>query len=390
MRFFLLIFFGLYFANVSAQVEISRSALSRKAEAVLASDVLAKAKKALQQKPITVTEYVSSRSAGGIHDFFSEGDYWWPDPDNPDGPYIRKDGMTNPDNFVAHRLAMIRFSRIVGSLASAWKISHDSVYLKKAMAHCKAWFINPATKMNPNLLYAQAIKGIVTGRGIGIIDAIQLMEVAQGLFIMQDDPAMDKKALGAIKNWFTAYLQWVTTHKYGIDEMNAENNHGTCWVMQVACFAHFTGNKKLMDFCKDRYEKVLLPDQMAADGSFPKEMARTKPYGYALFNLDAMATICQILSTPEEDLWSYQTEDGRSMKKGIEFMYPYIKDKSKWPLKPDVMYWDEWPVAQPSLLFGAERFRRRQWFDTWKSLKHFPEVEEVIRNLPVRNPLIWL
>jgi len=146
----------------------------------------------------------------------------------------------------------------------------------------------------------------------------------------------------------------------------------------------------LMNFCRDRYKKVLLPEQMAKDGSFPKEMARTKPYGYALFNLDAMTTICQILSTAEDDLYNYQTPDGKSIKKGIEFMFPYMKDKTKWPLPPDVMYWDQWPVAQPALLFGAARFGNNNWFNLWSRLDHFPEVEEVIRNLPVRNPLIWL
>jgi len=272
----------------------------------------------------------------------------------------------------------------------AWRITHKSVYLRQAMEHCKAWFVDTATRMHPDLLYAQAIKGRVTGRGIGIIDAIQLMEVAQGLFVMQDAPEMDQAALHEIKNWFSDYLEWVTTHSYGLDEMNAANNHGTCWVMQVACFARFTGNKKLMEFCRDRYRQVLLPEQMAKDGSFPKEMARTKPYGYALFNLDAMATICQILSTEKDDLWHYETPDGRSIKKGIEFMFPYIQDKSKWPLSPDVMYWDQWPVAQPSLLFGGVRFENMNWFKLWSHLDHFPEVEEVIRNLPVRNPVIWL
>lgn len=376
--------------TVNAQNKADSSAVFNRAQKVLRKNLLKAASEALAEAPITVTATSSPRSAGGKHDFFSEGDYWWPDPKNPDSPYIQKDGMTNPDNFVAHRRAMIRFSRIVGTLASAWRITHDEIYLKKAMEHCKAWFVDTATLMNPNLLYAQAIKGRATGRGIGIIDAIQLMEVAQGLYIMQDAPGMDQQALQKIKDWFTDYLKWVTTHKYGLDEMNAANNHGTCWVMQVACFARFTGDKKLMNFCRNRYKMLLLPDQMARDGRFPREMTRTKPYGYSLFNLDAMATICQILSTSKDDLWHYQTKDGRSIKKGIEFMFPYIEDKEKWPLKPDVMYWKQWPVAQPSLIFGAVHFGNKQWLDAWGRLAHFPKVEEVIRNLPVRNPLIWL
>jgi hypothetical protein len=160
--------------------------------------------------------------------------------------------------------------------------------------------------------------------------------------------------------------------------------------MQVACFAKFTGNQKLMDFCSDRYKNVLLPNQMAADGSFPRELKRTKPFGYSLFNLDAMTTLCQILSTKENDLWNYQTADGRSIKKGIEFLYPYIADKNKWPFQKDVMYWENWPVAQPALVFGAAAYKNKSWLNTWKALDHAPTVEEVIRNLPVRHPLIWL
>lgn len=334
--------------------------------------------------------FVCKRSAGGIHDFYSEGDYWWPNPNEPEGPYIQKDGMTNPDNFVDHRKAMIRLSRIVGSLASAYKITGDEKYVKQAFVHLKAWFVDSATRMNPSLLYSQAIKGRATGRGIGIIDTIQLMEVAQGIIEMQNAKCIDKQLLEAIISWFSDYLKWLTTHQYGKDEMNAKNNHGTCWIMQVASFAKLTNNTEILDFCRTRYKEVLLPDQMAADGSFPQELRRTKPYGYSLFNLDAMTMICLILSDEKNDLWNYKTSDGRSIRKGIEFLYPYIVDKSKWPFNHDVMYWDEWPVAQPFLVFAANHFNEKQWFTSWSSLNHFPEVEEVFRNLPVRNPIIWI
>ncbi|WP_256011939.1 alginate lyase family protein [Desertivirga xinjiangensis] len=355
---------------------------------VLQSVIMREATWALMQQPITVTAETSGRSAGGKHDFFSEGDYWWSDPKNPSGPYIQKDGMTNPDNFVAHRQAMIRFSRIVGALASAYKLTGDKKYADHALVHLKAWFVDPETLMNPNLLYAQAIQGRFTGRGIGIIDTIHLMEVAQGVLVMK--AAFNETDVNAIKNWFSRYLDWLTSHQYGKDEMNAKNNHGTCWVMQVASFAKLTGNQELLDFCVERYKRVLLPDQMAADGSFPLELARTKPYGYSIFNLDAMTIICQILSNKKENLWNYKTSEGKWMHKGIEFLYPYVAEKDKWPFKKDVMYWENWPVAQPFLVMGAAAYGNKKWFHTWKKLDHSPEVEEVLRNLPIRNPLIWL
>ena len=78
------------------------------------------------------------------------------------------------------------------------------------------------------------------------------------------------------------------------------------------------------------------------------------------------------------------------MEKGIQFLFPYVQDKNKWPFGKDVMYWENWPVAHPFLVFGSLASNNRIWFDTWKTLDHNPNVEEVIRNLPVRNPIIWL
>jgi hypothetical protein len=356
---------------------------------LLQKDVIARADLALKEEPQTVTLFVCSRSAGGKHDFYSEGDYWWPDPKNPEGPYVQRDGMSNPDNFIRHRLIMIRFSQIIGSLAAAYKITGDQKYVRKALTHLNAWFVDSATRMNPSLPYAQAIKRKYTGRGTGIIDGIHLMEVAQGIRVMEKARCFDPKQLSAIKGWFTDFLEWLTTHQYGKDEMNALNNHGTCWGMQVASFAKLTNNKALLDFCRKRYEEVFLPNQMAENGSFPLELKRTKPYGYAIFNLDAMTMMCQILSDKDHDLWNYKTPDGKSIRKGIDYLYPFLADKSTWPLTHDVMYWDCWPVAQPSLVFGAVAFQNTEWYNTWKSLDHFPKVEEVIRNLPIRNPVIW-
>src|SRR4029450_5126615 len=128
----------------------------------------------------------------------------------------------------------------------------------------------------------------------------------------------------------------MTTSKNGIDEREARNNHGTCWVMQVAAFADLIDDEKLLEYCRNRFKTVLVPNQIAPDGSFPEEKRRTKPYGYSLFNLDAMATVCQILSTPSDTLWTFTLPDGRGIARAMAYMLPYIKDKKTWPLKPDV------------------------------------------------------
>lgn len=360
------------------------------ASSLLKKQVLEEANWALQQKPITVTAERSALSTGGKHDFFSQADYFWPNPQQPTGPYINRDGETNPNNFVAHRKAMIRFSQAIGALASAYKITGDEKYAKQALVHLKAWFVDPATLMNPNLSFAQAVIGSSTGRSWGIIDTIHLMEVAQGLTVMQDAKAIDKQSLAQIKAWFAAYTLWLNTSKNGIAEKRAKNNHSTCWAMQVAAFAKLCNDQQMMDLLRTSYKTNLLPNQMATDGSFPLELERTKPYGYSIFNLDAMTMLCQILSTPKDNLWQFETADGKSIAKGVNFLYPFIADKNKWTLKPDVMFWDNWPVAQPFLLFAAVNFKQQPWYNTWKNLDLKPQNEEVIRNLPIRHPLIWL
>lgn len=364
--------------------------IEKAAEALLKKQILAEASWAMKQKPVTVTAASSPRSAGGKHDFFSEADYFWPDPANPEGPYINRDGLTNPDNFLAHRKAMVRLSKVIGALASAYKITGDEKYVKQAIIHIKAWFVDPETLMNPNLLFAQAVKGKFTGRNYGIIDTIHLMEVAQGILIMEKAKAFDQQTAKEVEGWFAAYTKWLNTSKPGLQEKLVKNNHATCWAMQVASFAKLCRDNEMLDSLRIRYKTVLLPNQMSTNGSFPLEMERTKPYGYSIFNLDAMTMLCQILSTPQDNLWNFETADGKSIKKGITYLYPFIADKSKWTLKPDVMYWDNWPVAQPFLLFGASAFNEKAWYGTWEKLDHDPQVEEVIRNVPIRHPLIWL
>jgi len=344
----------------------------------------------LSENPITITASTSPRSAGGAHDFFSEGDYWWPDPNNPNGPYIQRDGMSNPDNFVDHRKYLMRLSVQVPALAAAWTLTKNARYAAHAARHLRAWFIDESTRMNPNLQFAQAIHGRFTGRGTGIIDTIHLVEVARAIEVIEKSKSLSAADLKGTKQWFTDYTHWMTTHPYGQQERDAKNNHGTCWVMQVAAFAKLTGNGEQLAYCLNRFKTALVPDQMGNDGSFPLEMKRTKPYSYSLFNLEAMAAICQILSTRDDNLWTFQLPDGRGMRKAMSFMAPYIQNKKTWPAAPDVMYDQEWPMRQNSLLFAGFALEKPEYITLWKTLKADSTVEEVVRNFFIRQPVLWV
>ena len=352
--------------------------------------VLKAANQYLGEQPTTITASRSPRSAGGLHEFHSEADYWWPDPANPGGPYIQRDGMTNPDNFVEHRRHMVRLSVQVPALAAAWKLTKDARYAAHAAKHLRAWFIDEATRMEPHLKYAQSIHGRVSGRGIGIIDTIHLVEVARAMEVLRGSGALTKRDQDGIRRWFAEYLTFMTTHPYGLAERDATNNHGTCWVMQVAAFARLTSDEEKTASCRQRFKTVLVGEHMAPDGSFPREMKRTKPYGYALFNLEALATVAQILSTAADNLWTFETPDGRGLRKALAFMVPYIRDKKTWPLPPDVRYHDQWPMRQNSLLFAGLALDKPDYVELWSTLPADSDVEEVVRNFFVRQPILWV
>ena len=339
--------------------------------------------------PATITSFPTERSPGGLHDFFSQADYFWPDPKNPNGPYVNRDGQSNPDNFNEHRRAMIALSIRMPALTAAWVLTGDARYGQQACAHLRAWFVTPATRMNPNLEYSQGVHGVSTGRSYGIIDTLHLVEVARAASLVgprllgaEDDEA--------VKAWFREYLAWMKTSDKGKTERAALNNHAMCWALQAAEFARLIGDEETRSEVRRQYIEVLLPGQMGEDGSFPKELTRTKPYSYSIFNFDVMTMLCVSLKGTGADLVRFALPDGRGVCKGAAFLFPYLKDKGAWPYRKDVEHFDALPVRSPGLLFAGLGCRRRDYLDLWKRMNPDPTDAEIIRNYPVRQPLLWV
>jgi hypothetical protein len=352
--------------------------------------ILGAAQKFLADEPLTVTSAHSERSGGGLHDYFSEGDYWWPDPKNPGGPYIRRDGFSNPENFDKHRQVLMRLSVLAPTLAAAWLLTKDKKYSSHFVKHLRAWFVDDATKMNPNLEYAQAITGVTKGRGIGVIDTLQLVEVVRAVRVLEAERGISAADADAIRAWFAAYVNWMSTSKNGTDEEHEKNNHGTCWVLQMAEFSQLARRDDLRKLCVEKLKTEIVPNQIAKDGSLPLELARTKPYSYSLFDTDVMSGICQSLSTPDDDLWSFKGPNGVGVGDAVAFMEPYIADKSKWPFAKDVEHFEVMPSRRPSILFAGLALKRPEFVGVWKRMDASSTDEELIRNLPIRQPLLWV
>jgi hypothetical protein len=350
--------------------------------------ILAAAARYVELPPRTITSFPSSRSPGGLHDYFSQADYFWPNPADPDGPYINRDGQSNPYNFNDHRKAMVQLSIQMPALTAAWMLTRNGRYGNHAADHLRAWFIAPATRMNPNLEFSQGVHGVSTGRSYGIIDTLHLVEVARAASALAPE-MLSRPEQAALRAWFREYLTWMSTSEKGIAERKTLNNHAVCWALQAAEFARLIGDHGTRGEIRAQYRDTFVPDQMAVDGSFPKELARTKPYSYSIFNFDTMAMLCQSLLGDGDDLFLFVMPDGRGICKGAAFLYPYLRDKSAWPYAKDVEHFESLPVRSPGLLFTGLACGREGYLELWTRLNPDPTDPEIVRNYPVRQPLLW-
>jgi hypothetical protein len=264
------------------------------------------------------------------HDYYSEAPYWWPNPADPSGPYIRRDGETNPDRFTANRAALNSMCDAVFSLGTAAFFLDDTRYAQRAARVVNTWFINPKTRMNPNLEHAQAIRHVDAGRAAGILDGRVLVRAIQGMEFLAQTGAWDPKDQAAVRRWFQEYLQWLTHSKNGIDERRSGNNHASWWAVQVAAVATFVENRAAQQMVFNYYRDRVLPGQIRADGSAPREEVRTRSLSYSAFNLEAFAMLCRIAQAHGTDLWTVRARNGAAIGTVIDYLEPYFGDPRQW------------------------------------------------------------
>ena len=296
----------------------------------LADAIRKQAGAALKAGPWSVTFSRPPGVAISPNDFFSEGPYWWPDPRNPKGPYIRRDGERNPDRFTANDNDLGSMSRAVFALSLSAYLLDDAAAARRAAELLRVWFIVPSTRMNPNLEYGQAIKGVTTGRGIGIIDTVPLIWAAQGLSLLEASGRWPEEDAAAVRAWFREYLNWLTTSQKGTDEKNNGNNHSTWWSAQVAAFSLFVGDAEAYEMTCRLFKEYLVPHQIRPDGSCPLEEQRTRSLGYSAMNLNGFALLCRMAEVRGQDLWRYRASEGAGVLDAVRYLFPFIKDPDKW------------------------------------------------------------
>jgi hypothetical protein len=289
---------------------------------------------ALMRGTYSVTAKTKTPKSGDKHDYYSIGPYWWPDASKADGlPYLRRDGETNPESrgpeFDKDRLQ--KFADDVETLALAAHHLGDRRYGAHAAKLLRAWFLDPATRMNPNLNFAQAVPGINAGRGEGIIELIAMPQVIESIALLRSSGALKAEELAALKAWFGSFTGWMQTSPNGKDEAAKTNNHGIYYDYLLTHFALFAGKADVAKTTAAAFMTKRIAKQMAKDGSLPEELSRTRSLHYSYFTMQAATRMATISACVGVDLWRAKTADGMGLDTGLTYLTRYSPDWKDWP-----------------------------------------------------------
>ena len=318
----------------------------REAVAKLDADAL----KAKSAGPFSVVSKDATPPSGDKHDYISQAPYFWPDPKTQTGlPYIRRDGERNPEiNKYPDHQSMDRMIAAVETLAISYYFKGDEADAVHACRLLRAWFLDRATRMNPNLQYAQGIPGVTTGRGIGLIETRGLTRLIDAIGLLAGSRALTVADHQGLQDWFGKFLAWMLESKNGRDEAASRNNHGTYYDLQTASYALFLGKKELARTILEASRQKRLALQIEPDGSQPLELVRTKAWSYSVMNLQGLMSLARLGEVVGVDLWNYSTSDGRSIRRALDYLVPFALGDKKWPHQEI----GEWP---PQALFPLLR-----------------------------------
>lgn len=287
--------------------------------------LMARATAALAGPLYAVTDKRSAPPSGDKHDYMSIGPYWWPDPERPSGPYVRRDGVTNPlrdsDAYDAGRLG--RMVEGVEALSLAYYFEDDPRFAAKAVALLRAWFLDPSTRMNPNASYAQGAPGRSAGRAEGVLDTFRFLRLIEAVGLLSPSGRLTAADQAGLERWFADYAGWMRESAAGRSERAASNNHSLWFDAQLLGYALFSRQPAIArEVVAATPERIR--SQIEADGRMPAELGRTRAFHYSVFALEALATTADLGRCLGTDLWRYRSPDGRGMRAAVSWIAGYV------------------------------------------------------------------
>lgn len=293
--------------------------------------LIKEAEAALQKGPYSVTDKQKVPPSGDKHDYASYSRYWWPDPNQPDGlPYLRRDGETNPDSQSLNKSDRQRIEAMsvqTETLGLAYYLTGNEKYAAKAAELLRVWFLIPATRMNPNLNYAQGKPGHADGNKSGVLDGRLMARALDGSILIADSTALSEAERRLLKAWAAEYFGWLTTAELALEEAASRNNHGSFYDAQALYFALYSGNKKEATKIAQKVAKNRVLSQIKPDGSMPEELGRTRPLFYSNYNLHALFLVSHLAEQVDVNIWN--AGDSR-LRAGLDYLTPYADPNKPW------------------------------------------------------------
>jgi hypothetical protein len=311
-----------------------------------------------------VTEKRMLPPGGDPHDYYSLSPYWWPDSTKADGlPYVRRDGRVNPEREqITDRANLRRVYAAVETFSLAYAFTDDERYAGAAMNLLRRWFLDPATRMNPGLTYAQIVRGNTKPRGAGIIEGRGMIILSSALELLVRSPQCKPEDRKGLLDWFRSYLQWLNESPQGKKEIDASNNHGSWYDAQRATIARALGDTATVCRVVNGAFSLRIASQIEPDGRMPRELQRTRALHYSTFNLMALFALATVAEKVNVDLWTKTTPDGRGIRKALDWLLPYATGTVPWPYEqiseyePDFLYE---LLLRASIVYRDESYRRQ-------------------------------
>jgi len=338
---------------------------------------------ALLLKSLSVLNKSMSPPSGDKHDYMSLAPYWWPDPNKPNGlPYIRRDGETNPEiDQVPDHKNMDRVISATYTLALAYYFFGEETYGAHATELLRTWFLNPETRMNPNLEFAQAVRGVNSGRGTGLIETRDIYRLVDAAGLLRGSKSWTAADQKGMEEWCAKFLDWMMRSQNGKDEAAAKNNHGSYYDVQVASLALFVGKPDIAQSVVQTAGEKRVAMQIEPDGRQPFELERTKALGYSTMNLAGLFELGLLGENVGVDLWNFRTADGRNIRKALDYLVPFVTGEQKWPYQQIIQF--KTAEISPVLAVAAVKYKDRRYQDV--AVKVDPDVLRRIEVLPFRR-----
>ncbi len=309
-----------------------------------------------EKKNPTVMSKISAPISGDKHDYMSLSRYWWPNPNSSDGlPYVRHDGKSNPELNDYDRNTLNALSNSVRTLSLAYYISGEQKYADKAISRLRTWFIDPDTRMNPNMRFAQVRKGHDGDRGnkSGVLDGYSFVQMLDAVSLLEIRGAMPQSVCDSLHNWFGEYTDWLLTSKQGIAESRGKNNHAIGYDIQLTRYAIYGGRDSLARAVIEAFPTRRLQQQIMPDGRMPEELKRTIAFFYSRYNLEHMIDLCDIAkSLGMNDLY---TSSNEAIDRAIMWLIPFAKEPSTFPYK-QINSWDKAIADFSRVVYRASKY----------------------------------